>query len=107
MDWDMDEVMYTERYIDTPSENPEGYALTKQIDKAEQLKKQLLLITGGMDDTVLPEHSYSFLKNSIEKGVQVDFFEYPGHGHNIRGKDRLHLYTKVLDYIDTQLGAGR
>ena len=107
MDWDMYEVMYTERYMDTPSENPEGYALTKHIDKAEQLKNKLLLITGGMDDTVLPEHSYSFLKNSIEKGVQVDFFEYPGHGHNVRGKDRLHLYTKVLDYIDTQLGAGR
>ena len=100
MDWGMYEVMYTERYMDTPAENPEGYALTRNTDKADGLRNKLLVISGGMDDTVLPEHSYTFLKNCVEKNVQVDFFEYPGHGHNVRGKDRLHLYTKVLDYID-------
>ncbi|MBP7513539.1 MAG: DPP IV N-terminal domain-containing protein [Flavobacteriales bacterium] len=104
MDWDLYEVMYTERYMDTPKENPEGYALTKHTDKADGLRGKLLVITGGMDDTVLPEHSYTFLKNAVEKNVQLDFFEYPGHGHNVRGKDRVHLYTKVLDYIDTGLG---
>ncbi len=104
MDWGMYEVMYTERYMDTPAENPEGYATTRHTDKADGLRNNLLVITGGMDDTVLPEHSYTFLKNCVEKGVQVDFFEYPGHGHNVRGKDRLHLYTKVLDYIDTHTG---
>ncbi len=61
------------------------------------------MITGGMDDTVLPEHSFTFLKSCVEKGVQVDFFDYPGHGHNVRGKDRVHLYTKVLDYIDSAI----
>lgn len=107
MDWGMYEVMYTERYMDTPAENPEGYAATKHTDKADGLRNKLLVITGGMDDTVLPEHSYTFLKNTVEKNVQVDFFEYPGHGHNVRGKDRLHLYTKVLDYIDSGLGKGK
>ena len=107
MDWGMYEVMYTERYMDTPAENPKGYALTKHTDKADGLRGKLLVITGGMDDTVLPEHSYTFLKNTVEKNVQVDFFEYPGHGHNVRGKDRVHLYTKVLDYIDGGLGIGK
>ncbi len=107
MDWGMYEVMYTERYMDTPTENPEGYALTKHTDKADGLRGKLLVITGGMDDTVLPEHSYRFLKNSVEKGVQMDFFEYPGHGHNVRGKDRVHLYTKVLDYVDVALGSAK
>jgi dipeptidyl-peptidase-4 len=107
MDWGMYEVMYTERYMDTPAENPEGYALTRNTDKADQLRNKLLVIIGGMDDTVLPEHSYTFLKNCVEKGVQVDFFEYPGHGHNVRGKDRVHLYTKVLDYIDAGLGLAK
>ena len=107
MDWSLYEVMYTERYMDTPSENPEGYALTRHTDKAASLRDDLLVITGGMDDTVLPEHSYAFLKNCVDTGIQVDFFAYPGHGHNVRGKDRVHLYTKVLDYIDERLGVGR
>jgi dipeptidyl-peptidase-4 len=107
MDWGMYEVMYTERYMDTPAENPEGYALTRNSDKADGLRNKLLVISGGMDDTVLPEHSYTFLKNCVDKGVQVDFFEYPGHGHNVRGKDRVHLYTNVLDYIDAALGKAR
>ena len=107
IDWKMYEIMYTERYMDTPSENPEGYALTRHTDKAASLRDDLLVITGGMDDTVLPEHSYAFLKNCVDTGIQVDFFAYPGHGHNVRGKDRVHLYTKVLDYIDERLGVGR
>lgn len=104
MDWAMYEVMYTERYMDTPAQNPEGYATSMLTDKADQLKGDLLLIHGTMDDTVLREHSLSFLKNCVDKGVQVDYFEYPGHAHNVRGKDRLHLMTKVLDHIDAGLG---
>ncbi|MEO8067485.1 MAG: DPP IV N-terminal domain-containing protein [Flavobacteriales bacterium] len=104
MDWAMYEVMYTERYMDTPQENPEGYATSALTDKAELLQGNLLIIHGTMDDTVLREHSLTFLKNCVDKGVQVEYFEYPGHAHNVRGKDRLHLMTKVLDHIDAQLG---
>ena len=100
MDWAMYEVMYTERYMDTPQENPEGYATSALPDKCDQLQGDLLLIHGGIDNVVLPEHSYAFIKNSVSKGVQLDFFVYPGHEHNVRGKDRLHLMTKVLDHID-------
>jgi dipeptidyl-peptidase-4 len=39
----------------------------------------------------------------VAKGVAVDFFDYPGHGHNVRGKDRLHLMEKVLRYIDQRI----
>ncbi|MCC7502935.1 MAG: prolyl oligopeptidase family serine peptidase, partial [Flavobacteriales bacterium] len=69
-------------------------------DKCDKLQGDLMLIHGGIDDVVLPEHSYAFIKNSVSKGVQLDFFVYPGHPHNVRGKDRLHLMTKVLDHID-------
>jgi dipeptidyl-peptidase-4 len=104
MDWSMYEVMYTERYMDTPQENPEGYATAALPDKCDKLKGDLLLIHGGIDDVVLPEHSYAFIKSSVSKGVQLDFFIYPGHPHNVRGKDRLHLMTKVLDHIDRVIG---
>ncbi len=104
MDWRMYEVMYGERYMDTPQENPEGYSATNLPQLAGQLKDPLLIITGGKDDTVVPEHSYAFLKACISAGVQVDFFNYPGHGHNVRGKDRYHLMEKVLGYIDQHIG---
>ncbi len=103
MDWSMYEVMYTERYMDTPAENPVGYAATTLPTLAKELQDDLLIITGGKDDTVLLEHSYSFLKACVDNGIPVDFFNYPGHGHNVRGKDRLHLMNKVLDYIDTRI----
>ncbi|MBK8225992.1 MAG: DPP IV N-terminal domain-containing protein [Flavobacteriales bacterium] len=100
IDWSLYEVMYGERYMDTPQENPEGYAATTLSNFAKDLKDPLLIITGGKDDTVVPEHSYQFLKACVAAGVQVEFFNYPGHGHNVRGKDRLHLMEKVLGYID-------
>ena len=103
MDWSLYEVMYTERYMDTPAENQEGYASTTLPLSADKLQDDLLIITGGKDDTVLPEHAYTFLKACIDQGVPVDFFNYPGHGHNVRGKDRLHLMDKVLTYIDERI----
>lgn len=106
MDWGLYEVMYGERYMDTPAENPDGYALTNLSNGAKELKDDLLLITGGKDDTVVPEHSYAFIKACVAAGVQVDFFNYPGHGHNVRGKDRLHLMEKVLGYIDQRCHPG-
>lgn len=103
MDWTMYEVMYTERYMDTPAENPEGYAATALPPLAGGLADHLLIITGGVDPVVLPEHGLSFLKACVDSGVQVDYFNYPGHEHNVRGKDRVHLMEKVLGSIDRQL----
>lgn len=103
MDWSLYEVMYTERYMDTPTENPEGYKATALPPLADKLQDDLLLITGGADDVVLPQHSLSFIQACVAKGVAVDFFDYPGHGHNVRGKDRLHLMEKVLRYIDQRI----
>lgn len=103
-DWRLYEVMYTERYMDTPEENPQGYAETTLPDSAANLKGDLLLIHDNMDETVVPQHALRFLKSCVDKGIHPDFFYYPGHAHNVRGKDRVHLYTEVLDYIDEKLG---
>ncbi|MCB0795632.1 MAG: DPP IV N-terminal domain-containing protein [Flavobacteriales bacterium] len=103
MDWSMYEVMYTERYMDTPEENPDGYSSTRLPDKCAALQGELLVIHGLQDNVVLPEHSYSFLKSCVDQGVQVGFFVYPGHAHNVRGKDRVHLMTKVLSAIDNAI----
>jgi dipeptidyl-peptidase-4 len=103
LDWSMYEVMYGERYMDTPKENPEGYAANKLTDKVSQLKGKLLLIHGTSDDVVVMQHSINAIKKSVEEGVQIDYFVYPNHLHNVRGKDRVHLMQKITDYFDTYL----
>lgn len=102
-DWNLYEIMYGERYMDTPEENPQGYEKARLNSYVENLEGDLLLIHGLDDDVVVPQHSYALLKSFVDAGVQVDFFTYPGHPHNVRGKDRVHLMTKVLDYIDQRL----
>ncbi len=98
-DWKYYEVMYGERYMDTPEENPEGYANARVGKYLDNLEGKLLLIHGSVDDVVVPQHSMTLLKEAVEKEVQLDFFTYPMHKHNVRGKDRVHLMRKVLDYV--------
>jgi dipeptidyl-peptidase-4 len=99
MDWSLYEIMYTERYMDTPKENPAGYEVTNLVNQAGKLKDKLLLIHGLQDPVVVQQHSVNFVKAAISKGVQVDYMIYPGHEHNVTGKDRLHLYQKITDYF--------
>jgi dipeptidyl-peptidase-4 len=98
-DWKWYEVMYGERYMDTPQENPEGYALTSLTDKAKNLKARLLMIHGAQDPVVVMQHSLEFVNACIKAGKQVDYFVYPDHEHNVRGKDRVHLMEKIADYF--------
>ena len=81
---------------------PEVRALLEK--SARSLRSgDLLIIHGSVDDVVVPQHSMSFLKACIDHDVQVDFFTYPMHPHNVRGKDRFHLMEKVLNYVDEKL----
>jgi dipeptidyl-peptidase 4 len=103
IDWKYYEIMYGERYMDTPQENPDGYAandLTRRVDK---LKGKLLLIHGLQDPVVVQQHSINFVNACVDKGVQVDYMIYPGQEHNMRGKSRVHLYQKVTNYFADNL----
>ena len=103
IDWKWYEVMYGERYMDTPQDNPEGYAKTSLINKAADLKGRLQIIIGLNDPTVVPQHAYSFLKACIDAGTQPDFFVYPGQGHNMRGHQSVHLHERITRYFDDYL----
>ena len=98
-DWKYYETMYGERYMDKPSENPEGYKEASLLTHANKLKGNLLLIHGTVDDVVVLQHNYALLQKFIEEGVQMDYFPYPMHKHNVYGKDRVHLMTKILKYV--------
>ncbi|MCX6234875.1 MAG: DPP IV N-terminal domain-containing protein [Bacteroidetes bacterium] len=98
-DWKYYEVMYGERYMDTPLDNPKGYEETSLLNKAGNLKGKLLIIHGTIDPTVVWQNSLQFLKSCIDAGVQVDYFVYPGHEHGVGGKDRVHLNKKMAEYL--------
>ena len=98
-DWKYYEVMYGERYMDQPEENPRGYKQSSLFTHAENLEGDLLLIHGTVDDVVVMQHNLSLVQKFIELGIQMDFFPYPMHKHNVYGKDRVHLMTKILNYI--------
>ncbi|MGC4058198.1 MAG: DPP IV N-terminal domain-containing protein [Chitinophagaceae bacterium] len=103
MDWKMYEVMYTERYMNSPQENAKGYEDANLLTKTKNLKGKLLLIHGTDDDVVVWQHSVNFIRKCVDNGVPVDYFVYPGHPHNVRGKDRVHLMQKISDYFDLYL----
>ncbi|RFS27034.1 S9 family peptidase [Chitinophaga silvatica] len=103
IDWSMYEIMYTERYMDTPATNPEGYANSNLLTKTKNLDGNLLLIHGTNDDVVVWQHSINFIRACVDNEKQVDYFVYPGHLHNVLGKDRVHLMQKITDYFDQHL----
>ena len=103
IDWKWYEVMYGERYMDTPESNPEGYAISSLISKAKNLKGKLQIITGYNDNTVVPQHCLSFLDACIKAGTQPDFFAYPGEEHNMRGHASVHLHERITQYFEDYL----
>jgi dipeptidyl-peptidase-4 len=103
IDWKWYEVMYGERYMDTPMENPDGYEKASLLNYAGNLSGKLLIIHGTNDNTVVWQNSLMFLDECIKQGRQVDYFVYPGAGHNMTGKARVHLFNKITDYFNDYL----
>jgi dipeptidyl-peptidase 4 len=103
IDWKYYEVMYTERYMDMPQENPDGYDKANLLNYVKNLKGKLMLIHGTVDDVVVWQHSLMFIKKCVDEGKPVDYFVYPGHPHNVLGPDRVHLMNKVTQYFEDYL----
>jgi dipeptidyl-peptidase-4 len=103
IDWKWYEIMYGERYMDTPMQNPDGYEKASLLNYVDQLDGKLLIIHGTTDPVVMPQNSITFLDECIKMGKQVDYFVYPGAGHNMRGKARVHMFEKISGYFDEYL----
>lgn len=99
IDWSLYEIMYTERYMDTPEQNPKGYEDANLLNSAKNLKDRLMLIHGTVDDVVVWQHSQEMVKKCVDEGVLIDYMIYPEHPHNVSGKDRLHLYKTISRYL--------
>ena len=103
IDWNFYEVMYGERYMDTPQSNPEGYKNTSLLGKAKNLKGRLMVIYGGNDPVCVPQHTLSFIRACIDAGTYPDLFTYPGDEHNMFGTDRVHLHNVITRYFEDHL----
>lgn len=103
IDWRYYEAMYGERYMDTPQENPEGYHSSSLLPKAKNLKGRLQIIVGYNDPTCVLQHNLSFLRACEDAGTQPDYFVYPSQGHNMMGKDMVHLHERITRYFDDYL----
>ena len=103
IDWAFYEVMYGERYMDTPQANPDGYKETNLRNLAGNLKGHLLMIHDYQDETCVPQHTLSFIKACVDARTYPDLFIYPGHPHNVSGRDRIHLHEKITRYFEDNL----
>lgn len=103
IDWRMYEIMYTERYMDTPATNEQGYKTNNLLEYVPNLKGKLMLIHGTDDDVVVWQHSLKYVQKAVETGKLIDYFVYPGHKHNVQGRDRLHLMRKITQYFEDYL----
>jgi dipeptidyl-peptidase-4 len=99
IDWSLYEVMYTERYMDTPESNPEGYKESSLLNYVDNLKGKLLLVHGTFDPVVVWQHTLLFAEKAMHLNKPLDYFPYVKHEHGVRGRDALHLYTKITDYF--------
>ena len=99
IDWDYYEVMYTERYMDTPQQNPDGYEKANLLNHIKNLNGKLLEVHGTVDPTVVWQNTLQLAKKAADLNIPLDYYPYPGHPHGIGGKNALHLYNKISNYF--------
>ncbi len=102
--WRFYDSVYTERYMRTPNENPEGYDDNSPLSHAEKIKGNYLLIHGSADDNVHFQNTMEFTERMVQAGVQVDMAVYTNRNHGIYGGNTsMHLYTKMTNYLKDKL----
>ncbi len=105
--WKWYDTIYTERYMRTVEENKSGYADNSPIYFADRLKGNYLLIHGDGDDNVHYQHTVEMANALISANKQYDTYVYPNRNHGIYGDNaRLHLYTKMTNFLNEKLKAG-
>ncbi|MBN2636525.1 MAG: S9 family peptidase [Prolixibacteraceae bacterium] len=102
--WRFYDTVYTERYMRSPEENPEGYDENSPLTHAGNIKGKLLIIHGSADDNVHTQNTYEMTERLVQAGVQFDMAIYTNRNHNIiGGNTRMHLYTKMTDFLKNEL----
>lgn len=102
--WRYYDTIYTERFMQTPQENPSGYDDNSPVNHADKLEGKLLLVHGSADDNVHFQNAMEMVNALVAAGKQFDFFAYPNRNHGIYGGNtRLHLFEMMLDFVEENL----
>jgi dipeptidyl-peptidase-4 len=103
-DWWLYDTIYTERFMRTPQENPEGYRRSAPVNHAADLRGRLLIVHGTGDDNVHFQNSVRLANALQAAGKQFQFMAYPNRTHGISGgRTSAHLYTLMTDWIKANL----
>ena len=98
--WRYYDNIYTERFMRTPQENPDGYDNNSPINHVDKLKGNYLLVHGGADDNVHPQNSKDLFSALVKANKQFDYMLYPNKNHGIYGGNtRYHLFNKMTDFL--------
>jgi dipeptidyl-peptidase-4 len=102
--WRFYDTIYTERFMRTPQENPEGYDLNSPLNYVDQLQGKFLIIHGSADDNVHVQNTMRMVEALIQADKQFEWMIYPDKNHGIfGGNTRKHLYTKMTNFIYNNL----
>ncbi|WP_300555583.1 S9 family peptidase [Maricaulis sp.] len=103
-DWALYDTAYTERYMDTPQDNPEGYEQGSAFAHLDNYETPLFLIHGMADDNVIFANSVRLYAEMQERRYQFEMMTYPGQRHGVRGEARqVHMWTDIFEYFDRHL----
>lgn len=103
-DWHFYDTIYTERYLDRPQDNPEGYRETSSVLAAGNLKGKLLIVHGTYDDNVHPQNTEAFIHELIQRGIPYEMMIYPWQKHGIGAPaDQRHLRALMLEFWNRAL----
>lgn len=103
-DWRFYDTIYTERFMRTPQENPDGYKASSVLEVAHNLRGKLLLIHGSADDNVHVQNAMDFAELLVQRDLPFDMALYTDKNHSIYGgKTRDHLFKKMISYLQTNL----
>jgi dipeptidyl-peptidase-4 len=102
-DWHLYDTIWTERYLDTPEGNAEGYRLSSPVTYAENLEDALLIVHGTADDNVHPQNTLVMSQALIEAGKLFENAIYPRQKHGFRGKHLRHFYERMTQFFDREL----
>ncbi|MFC7159603.1 alpha/beta hydrolase family protein [Pseudidiomarina halophila] len=103
-DWRLYDTHYTERYLGTPQDNPEGYEAADVLTYADQLTQPLLIYHGMADDNVLYTHTAKLSYALQQATLPFELMAYPGKQHGLRGRETsIHRYQLIADFFARHL----
>ncbi|MES1240327.1 MAG: S9 family peptidase [Acidobacteriota bacterium] len=102
-DWNLYDSIWTERYLDTPQDNAEGYRISSVTGSATNLKDRLLIVHGLADDNVHPQNTVAFIDKLIATGIPFEDAVYPGQKHGFQGPSQRHSYERIAEFFEREL----